>query len=364
MPDPHATSTSAHASAADELRAVVTDVVHPLVAKHADVSITIAAVTPRASMVLAFGLGSDWPAPPGDLIYEIGSVTKIFTSSLLADLVRTGEVSMDDPVRVYLPPNVRMPSYGEAEITLEHLATHTSGLPRLPKNLKVTRVTRSDPFATYSVDDLYDFLSRHRLSKKPPARVGYSNVGAGLLGHVLANVMGTDYERAVQERICIPLGMCDTVVTLREEQEQRVVPGHTARGKPTPLWDLPTLAGAGALRSTADDMLRFLAAQLGSVDHPLSESLAMCHRPRAAIGNTQQIGLGWMILQLGADSLVWHNGATGGFNSFIGFMKAEGVGVCVLSNRSPSLLSAFGLGLALADSMAFRTLKALSNGTP
>lgn len=174
--------------------------------------------------------------------------------------------------------------------------------------------------------------------------------------------MGTDYERAIRERICIPLGMSDTVVTLSEEQEQRLVPGHTARGNPTPLWDLPTLAGAGALRSTAHDMLRFLSAQMGSVDNPLSESLAMCHRPRAAIGKPQQVGLGWMILQLGADSLVWHNGATGGFNSCIGFKKDKGVGVCVLSNRSPSLLSAFALGPPLADRMAFRILKSLSNG--
>lgn len=347
---------------ADELRAIVTDIMGPLLMKHEGASVTIAAVTPLAHAVLAFGPVSNWSTPPGDLIYEIGSVTKVLTTSLLADLVRLGELKLDDPVQQFLPPNVRMPSYGEAEITLEHLATHTSGLPRLPKNLKLTRATRSNPYATYTVDQLYAFFFRHRLSKKPPTRVGYSNLGAGVLGHVLANVMGTDYERAVRERICIPLGMCDTVTTLNEEQKQRLVPGHTSRGKPTSLWDLPTLAGAGALRSTPHDMLRFLSGQMGSMDHPVSESLAMCHQPRAMISKKLHIGLGWMILQFGSGTLVWHNGGTGGFNSFVGFVKEKGAGVCVLMNRGLSFLSAFGLGPPLAEGIGFRILKSLANG--
>jgi serine-type D-Ala-D-Ala carboxypeptidase/endopeptidase len=365
MPDPYATSDGVRTPPADELEAAVTEIVRSFVAKHADASISVAAVAPHARAVLAFGLGSNRPASSGDLIYEIGSVTKVFTSSLLADLVRTGEVRLDEPVRRYLPANVRMPSHGPAEITLEHLATHTSGLPRLPKNAKSGWTTRgSDPYATYSVDQLYEFLSRYRLSKKPPAGVAYSNLGAGLLGHVLANVLGMDYRSAVRERICTPLGMHDTVVTLSEEQEQRRVPGRTARGKPTPPLELPALAGAGALRSTAHDMLRFLSAQMGAVDHPVSASLAMCHQPRAAIGKPLQVGLGWMIFQRRADSLVWHNGATSGFNSFIGFKKDKGIGICVLINRGPSLLAAFGLGPPIADGVALRILKSLSDGTP
>jgi serine-type D-Ala-D-Ala carboxypeptidase/endopeptidase len=360
MPDRHTKSASARIDSPDELRVVVTEIVSPLLVKHKAASVAIAAVTPHAHAVLAFGPVSNWSTPPGDLIYEIGSVTKVLTTSLLADLIREGELSLDDPVQRFLPPNVRMPSYGETEITLEHLATHTSGLPRLPKNLKLTRATRSNPYAAYTVDQLYEFLSRHRLSKKPPTRVGYSNLGAGVLGHVLANVMGTDYERAVRERICIPLGMCDTVMTLSEEQEQRLVPGHTSRGKPTPLWDVPTLAGAGALRSTAHDMLRFLSAQMGSMDHPVTESLAMCHRPRAVISKELQVGLGWMIVNHGTDRLLWHNGGTGGFNCYIGFLKEKGVGVCVLANRGPSLLSLFGLGPPLAEGIGFRILKSLS----
>lgn len=229
MPDRHAKSTSTRIDSADELRAIVTETVGPLITKHKAASVTIAAMTSNAHAVVSFGPASDWSTPHGDLIYEIGSVTKVLTTSLLADLIREGGLCLEDPVQQFLPPNVRMPSYGEAEITLEHLATHTSGLPRLPKNLKLTRATRSNPYATYTVDQLYEFLSRHRLSKKPPTRVGYSNLGAGVLGHVLANVMGTDYERAVRDRICIRLGMCDTVMTLNEEQKQRLVPGFGAR---------------------------------------------------------------------------------------------------------------------------------------
>lgn len=194
-------SHSAHTPPADELQAAVTDVVRPLVAKQADASITVAAVTPRARAVLAFGLGSNWPAPAGDLIYEIGSVTKVFTSSLLADLVRKGEVSLDDPVRRYLPPNVRVPSYGEADITLEHLATHTSGLPRLPKNLKLTRATRLNPYATYSVDDLYEFLSRHRSGECDGYRLRASHPGENL--HTFRYVRhGSDIERGAGTTPC------------------------------------------------------------------------------------------------------------------------------------------------------------------
>jgi serine-type D-Ala-D-Ala carboxypeptidase/endopeptidase len=324
MSDPGGTSTDTPVTPA-ELQAIINDRVHPLLAKDAAASITVAAVTPRAAAVLNFGLASSWPSSAGDLIYEIGSVTKVFTTSLLADLVRKGELNLDDPVHRFLPPNVRMPSYGGTDITLEHLATHTSGLPRLPKNLKVTRATRSNPYAGYSVAQLYEFLSGHTLSKRPPTRLRYSNLGVGLLGHVLANVAGTDYERAVRERICMPLGLTDTVITLSDKQRERLIPGHTARGKPTPLWDAPTLAGAGALRSTARDLVRFLSAQMGSGDHPVVEALVMCHSARSVLNKPLRIGLGWMIIPRGPNSLLWHNGGTGGFTTFVGFVKEKGI---------------------------------------
>jgi serine-type D-Ala-D-Ala carboxypeptidase/endopeptidase len=288
MAESNAKSTSARLDSANELGATVTELVGPVLFKHKAVSVTLAAVTPQAHAVLTFGPTSNWSTPPGDLIYEIGSVTKVFTTSLLADLIRQGELSLDDPVQRFLPPNVRMPSYGKAEITLEHLATHTSGLPRFPNNVKLTWSTRSDPFATYSVDQLYEFLSQHRLSKKPPARVEYSNLGTGLLGHVLANIMGTDYERAVRERICMPLGMFDTVMTLSEEQEKRLVPGHTSNGKPAPRVELQALAGAGALRSTAHDTRDGMGrAPSGRASRGLAEgeeSRAIRHDRAAIVG--------------------------------------------------------------------------------
>jgi serine-type D-Ala-D-Ala carboxypeptidase/endopeptidase len=330
-----------------------------LLAKHHDILATVAVVTPQTHFVTTFGKASEIDAAGADLIYEIGSVTKVFTAALLADLVRAGELDLNDPVQRFLPPGVRVPSPGGASMTLEHLATHTAGLPRYPTNVKHTGA--ADPFSTYSVDQLHEFLCGHVGRGTPPFRFQYSNLGAGLLGHVLAEHLGTDYAQAIRGRICAPLGMIETVVTLSAEQERRRVPGYSARGRAAPPVELQALAGAGALRSTARDMVRFLTAQLGLTDDPLAETFAMCQEPRELKGKRLPIGLGWMIVRPNGRTVAWHNGATAGFRSCIGVMKKPGVGVGVLMNRGPSFLSALGIGPPPAERVAFRLLKALAS---
>jgi CubicO group peptidase (beta-lactamase class C family) len=298
------------------------------------VGLVVGIVEPSGRRVVAHGASGSAAALDGETLFEIGSATKVFTAILLADAVARGEVDLSDPVATLLPSNLRMPSRGGKQITLEHLATHTSGLPRLPSNL--TPKNLSNPYADYTAAQLYEFLSSHELTRDPGERYEYSNLGAGLLGHVLALKAGVDYETLVRRRITGPLGMASTTVTLDDGLKKRLAAGHNAQRVAVPNWDIPTLAGAGALRSSASDMLRFLSAQLGLMESPLSKTMAATLASRRPTGNPRmEIALGWHILQSpGGGEIVWHNGGTGGYRFFMGFNPKTKRGVVVLSNMS------------------------------
>ncbi|HEX3741925.1 MAG TPA: serine hydrolase [Terriglobales bacterium] len=264
-------------------------------------------------------------------IFEIGSISKVFTSLLLADMVQRGEVALTDPVAKYLPAGVKMPERGGRQITLEDLSTHTSGLPRLPSNLAPKNP--ANPYADYSVEQLYQFLSTYQLTRDIGSQYEYSNLGGGLLGHVLARRAGMDYEALVEKRICGPLGMKDTVITLTPEMKARIATGYDASLQPVSAWDLPTLAGAGALRSTANDLLTLLSAELGYTKSSLAPAMAAMLTVRRPTGQPGlEIALGWHVLTKDGREIVWHNGGTGGYRSFLAFDREGGVGVVVLSN--------------------------------
>jgi len=266
-------------------------------------------------------------------VFEIGSITKVFTTSLLAEMVARGEVKLGDPVAKYLPASVRVPSRNGRQITLEDLATQTSGLPRLPTNIRPA--DPSDPYADYTADKLFEFLATYTLPRDIGSRYEYSNLGMGLLGHVLALRAGKTYEDLLRERILDPLSMSDTRITLTPSMKPRMAQGFDSEGTPAGSWDMPTLAGAGALRSTAADMLKFLAATLDPASKPLGQILAQARTPRHAADRPRNsIGLGWHIVDIFGTTVTWHNGGTGGFRAFIGIDDARRRGVIVLSNMS------------------------------
>ena len=272
------------------------------------------------------------PAFDARTIFEIGSITKAFTGALLADMVARGEVKLDDPVAKYLPTDVRMPTRAQKQITLLDLATQSSGLPRLPSNMKPA--DRANPYADYSVAQLYEFLGSHELRRDIGAEYEYSNLGVGLLGHVLARRAGKSYEDLVRERILAPLGMTSTSITLSPQQRARLAPGHSSAGDTVANWDLPTLAGAGALRSNVEDMLKFLAANINGAKAgtPRIHDAFVARRPA---GNaTMDIGLGWHILKRPDRNIVWHNGGTAGYRTFTGFDPVARRGVVVLTNSA------------------------------
>ncbi len=313
------------------------------------VGIVVGVIEPTGRRVVAYGnlAQGDPRTLDGDTIFEIGSITKVFTSLLLADMVHRQEVALDDPAAKYLPENVKMPQRNGKMITLHDLSTHTSGLPRLPTNMQFK--DPRNPYAGYTVDDLYQFLSTYELPRDPASEFEYSNLGGGLLGHLLAHRAATDYETLIRTRITQPLNLPATSITLSPSLQQRMATGHTGMLAPTANWDLPTLAGAGALRSSANDMLTFLEAFLGYQESPLAPAMQAMLEVRRPTGQGKgEIGLGWIIMSPHDREIVAHDGGTGGFRSWVGFNPKERTGVVVLSNAA-TLIGGFDIGLHLLD---------------
>jgi serine-type D-Ala-D-Ala carboxypeptidase/endopeptidase len=272
-------------------------------------------------------------APDERTIFEIGSITKVITATLLADMAREGLVRLDDPVQRHLPDGVVIPVRGRP-ITLADLASHTSGLPRLPKGL-LRRALRegSNPYSSLTVDDLNAAIPVTKPRREPGRKIRYSNYGVGLLGHVLSTRAGKPYEELVHERITGPLGMTDTSIAVSDDKLARFAQGHSRRGKRVSNWDLPALAGAGALRSTVADLLTFLDAQVGQAPPGLADAMHATQAPRAGRRGLS-VGLGWMILGVKGQPgpVVFHDGGTGGYRSVAGFVAESGTRVVVLSN--------------------------------
>jgi len=280
---------------------------------------------------LNFGICSEenQVAPTENSIYEIGSITKTFTGAVLADMVAEGKVNVDDPISKFLPDSVCNWSMEKA-ITLEELSTHTSGLPRLPDNLTKNFLADIDnPYRNYGTEGLYAFLKTYAPQSKETRKTEYSNLGVGLLGHILAKVDDKSYETMLANRIFKPLSMTNSTITLTEGQ---LIQGHDGLGYPVSQWDFQALAGAGAIRSSTTDMMKYLTVNI-SEDKPYVDT----QFPRKDMSDFQKIGLGWISQKNGDLAFTWHNGGTGGFSTFMGFSKEEQVGVIVLANSVQSV---------------------------
>jgi CubicO group peptidase (beta-lactamase class C family) len=296
---------------------------------------------------------ADAKPPTEDTIFEIGSATKVFTALLLADAVVRGDVKLADPASASLPPGGALPPPKGRPIQLLHLATHTSGLPRMPNNLS-PRDPR-DPYADYNDEALYYFLQHLTLTRAPEERYEYSNLGAGLLGQLLASRAHQSYEALVTSALLQPLQLADTRVALDDAARARLAEGHDADGDVVPGWNFAALAGAGALRSTTRDLLRFLELQIEpDKAGPLARAIRLTHAGR--FPTTQPPGavaLGWHVRPGGR--IYWHNGQTGGYHSFLAFDPEARVGVVLLASTGTS---------RFLDSLGLELLDLLSGGHP
>ena len=274
-----------------------------------------------------------------DSIFEIGSITKTFTATILAQMVEQGKVKLEDPVRELLPAGtVAKPATG-AEIRLLDLSDQHSGLPRMPDNFHP--VDEKNPYADYDAKLLYAFVGKQGVALPENAPFGYSNLGVGLLGQALADRVGVPYPALLHDEVLAPLAMHDTTIVMTPALQARFIRGHDGEHKPAHAWDLDALAGAGGIRSTAADMLNYLEAQL----HPekltaatangktLPDAIRMTHEIRADVGNGMHIGLNWF--RNDDTGSYWHNGGTGGFSSYAIFNPEKDFAVIVLSCTAP-----------------------------
>jgi CubicO group peptidase (beta-lactamase class C family) len=324
---------------------------HDLKSRVDQMAATYAARRPNAGIVIAVyqrgnryvkGAGqlstTNTNVPDARTLFEIGSITKVFTAVVLAKMAGGGAVKLNDPISLYLPKGVASPLKNGHEITLENLATHASGLPRLPANLPALAQDQQNPYANYKAADLYASLATVQLESEPGKKSSYSNYGFGLLGHLLTLKAGQPYETLVRDTVCAPLGLSNTVIQLSPEQRSRLAQGHDTKGHPVSNWDFDVMAPAGGLRSDAEDLLRFVAANLAPDPAPLFAALTetqKMHFKQFSGG----MALGWHIAEpVEQNTVLWKNGGTGGYISFIGFDRANQVGVVILSSSGDAMV--------------------------
>jgi CubicO group peptidase (beta-lactamase class C family) len=302
-------------TAQDELGRALDELIAPLIADQWLVGVSIGVWQDGSEQYFGYGAVSQSgsPTPSPDTVFEIGSVSKVFTGMLLAEMVGQGAVTLDTPIAELLPAASVVPHKGETAIALRHLTTHTSGLPRLPDNL--TFSDPLNPYADYTEADLLAFLANHQLADEPGSHWEYSNLGVGLLGYGLARkAAAPSYEQALYERVLAPLALADTAIELDSDQLARFAVGHDSEAAPVPHWDLSVLAGAGGLRSTTRDLLAFARANIApSRDAPLASALQAAQAPLFEVAPGTSIGMGWFL----SGGLIWHNGETGGFASLV-----------------------------------------------
>ena len=318
----------------DETLRLRTDLlVQPYLDNDMIVGMTIGVLREGKQEVFGYGRMSrdDRRVPDGDTIYEFGSATKVLTGILLADAVVQGQVKLDQPAGDLLPAGVKMPANGDRAITLQDLSTHVSGLPTIPDNMKFG--DPDNPYADYREKDLYAFLNNHKLARAPGTKSEYSNLGQGLLGHLLSLQAKSTYEDLVRNRIAVPLKMSSTKITIDKESQSRFAPGHMGDGQPAANWDLPVLAGAGGVRTTVNDMLLFAAANLAPPKGKLGEAIEMAwtiHQKPIKKGEAP-LGLGWHVTP---DGTRWHNGQTGGYHSMILINRKTKSSVILMTNTA------------------------------
>jgi serine-type D-Ala-D-Ala carboxypeptidase/endopeptidase len=301
-----------------------------------------------------------------DSIFEIGSMTKTFTGLILAQMVEQGKVKIDEPVRELLPAGTVTKPTGP-EITLLDLATQHSGLPRMPDNFNPA--DGKNPYADYHAANLFAFIGKHGVAVPAGASFLYSNLGFGLLGQSLSVRAGTPYPELLKTEVTVPLALADTTISLSPEQLSRFMPGHDGDHQPAHAWDLDALAGAGAIRSTAGDLLTYLAANLHPEDvkpgagagSTLQAALNLSHQLRADAMPGMRIALAWLYQSDSGN--YWHNGATGGYSSY-GFFNPKGdYAAVVLLNTTIGSKGSFAdrLGEHISERLAGRPAISLAD---
>jgi CubicO group peptidase (beta-lactamase class C family) len=279
--------------------------------------------------------------PTTNTIFEIGSITKTFTATLLAYCAGLGKVKLSDPITKYLPDSVKTNAALNA-ITLLTLSNHTSGLSRIPENLQFDSASAANPYKSYNKRQLFSYLKTCKLNSPPGEQYAYSNLGVGLLGTILSQVSGKTFDQMVQEVICTPLGMKNTVQHLSNLQAPHFTKVYSQYGDVTVPWNFDALAACGALHSTINDLLIYAKANMNSGANELSKAFELTHQ--VTYSKDAKIALGWHIIVVDGVEFIFHNGGTYGSSSFLAFNADKKLAVIVLSNAAEST-DAVGTGI-------------------
>ena len=362
-PDTNANSSVTY----KEISAQVKSFIFDQIVNKSNAAIVIGFVDPDGTKIFSFGNMSTAHNINQNTFFNIGSITKTFTTLLLADMVKQGIVNLNDPVEKFLPPSVKVPQFNGKKITLEDLADHTSGLPEWPSNVWLNNtVGYINP--NYNVTQLYQALSDTKLTREPGAQVQYSSFGIGLLGHILSlESDGISYEELVKDRILDVLGMNDTKIALSQnETNNRFSVGHLG-GKEIITPRIPTiLADSGAFRSTAPDMLKYVSANLGLIHTKLDDAMQLGHliRHSSIIANpmnySEYRGLGWRVLTNFGTETITHTGAINGWNAFAGFIPTKQVGVIAMCSCDSTDADMGSLGFVLLHLTGVENINAKS----
>lgn len=279
-------------------------------------------------------------------VFEIGSLTKVFTSSLLSDFVVRNDINLNDNIANYIDFNVN------DKITFQELANHTSGLPRLPSNLNLLSVDQNNPYKDYDKEMLISYLTKEvELNQEPGIKYEYSNLGAGVLGFSLSELSGLSYEKLLQERIFEKFKMTKSS-SLRAYIKSEIIKGLSPNGTQTSNWDFDALAGAGAILSNTEDLSKFALAQFDKNN----TKLILTQKPTFKVNENMSVGLGWHILKTENEGeLIWHNGGTGGYTSSMALDIDKQNGVIILSN-----VSAYHKKMTNIDKLCFELIETLN----
>ena len=282
-------------------------------------------------------------------VFEIGSMTKVFTATLLSNFINDQKLKLDDNIQDYLDFKIN----AENDITFKELANHTSGLPRDPSNLfnQITGFDESNPLNHYNKEKLKDYLTKDvELNQEPETKYEYSNLGSGILGFELASISKTSYESLLQEKIFTKYKM-ESSTSQRKNIQSELVKGLKPNGKIAPNWDFDVLAGAGAILSTVEDLSKFALAQFDKENNELT----LTQKPTFRVDDNMQIGLGWHILNMeNGRELIWHNGGTAGYTSSMGLDIENKNGIIILSN-----VSAYNEKMGNIDQLLFDLIETL-----
>jgi len=329
-----------------DLEVKLTEIIKPLLdgKKNMSMAVGVYDVNSETPRMFFFGKVSkeDSSKPNEYTVYEIGSITKTFTTTMLVMLERDGKLKINDPVQNYLPAGVTIHNFSStAPVKLLHLATQTSGLPRLPSNLFTNAKTdQRNPYKNYTEEDLFTFVNNYIPEYEPGQKYIYSNTGMGLLGDLMVRASGKSYEELLHNYLVDSLGMTMTSTKINADMQKNLAKPYNEKGEPALNWDFDAITGAGAIKSNMSDMIKYLAFQMGKTEKlEFKEGLRLMQTRRFETGvQNTAIGMGWHISETMWDrTVIWHNGGTGGYASFMGFIPETNSGVVVLSNQANSV---------------------------